>query len=72
MQPIIGGTFSGPALNATVTGGLSFVETLNNGTVQLPFDTLYGYTSRNDSFLVQVAGKGEPESQAARIVRRRF
>lgn len=68
VQAITSGAFSGPGLNATVTGGLSFASTLSNGTVQSAFDTLYGMTSSNEPFLVQVSGIGERQQQAARIV----
>ncbi|KAI4257458.1 MAG: hypothetical protein L6R42_005643 [Xanthoria sp. 1 TBL-2021] len=67
VQAINSGAFSGPGLNATVTGGLSFASTLNNGTVQGAFDTLYGMTSSNEPFLVQVSGIGELNQQAVRI-----
>ena len=67
MEPITGGAFSGPFLNATVTGGLAYPTILENGTRQDPFITIYGTTADNSSFLAQVSGVGVSRKQFARI-----
>lgn len=68
VEPITGGTFSGPALNAIVSGGLAFPSVLQNGTVQDASITIYGTTRDNAPFLVQVTGIGVPRQQFARVV----
>lgn len=68
VEPITGGNFSGPVLNATIDGGLAFPTILANGTRQDAFITIYGTTSHNSSLLVQVTGTGNSSSQFADAV----
>ena len=56
VEPIISGTFTGPLLNATVSGGLAYPTILENGTRQDPFITIYGITASNSTFLAQISG----------------
>ncbi|KAL9596003.1 MAG: hypothetical protein Q9219_006087 [cf. Caloplaca sp. 3 TL-2023] len=67
VEPITGGTFSGPILNATVAGGFAFPAALANGTVQDAEIEIYGTTGGNQSFLVRVEGVGTPGRQVARL-----
>ncbi|KAI4158535.1 MAG: hypothetical protein L6R39_000513 [Caloplaca ligustica] len=66
VEPITGGTFTGPAFNATVDGGIAYPSTFANGTVREPFITIWGTTTGNASFLVQLSGTGVPRRQFAR------
>lgn len=68
VEPITGGTFTGPAFNATVDGGIAYPSTFANGTVREPFITIWGTTTGNASFLVQLSGTGVPRRQFARAV----
>ncbi|KAG7005207.1 hypothetical protein G7Y79_00021g050740 [Physcia stellaris] len=67
LEPLTGGSFSGPLLNATVTGGLAYPTILNNNTRQDPFIIIYGTTADNSSFLARISGVGLPDTQLARV-----
>ncbi|KAL8709502.1 MAG: hypothetical protein Q9220_005744 [cf. Caloplaca sp. 1 TL-2023] len=66
-SPITSGTFSGPLLNATVSGGVAYPASLNNRTVQAPEIIIYGITADNASVLARISGVGEPKEQFARL-----
>lgn len=68
VEPIIGGRISGPAINATVKGGVAYPNVFDNGNLQDAFITTYGTTREGEAFLVQVVGVGKPSEQFSRIV----
>lgn len=43
-EPIVNGTVSGPALNATVKAGLAYPQVIENGNVQIAQIVAYGTT----------------------------
>jgi hypothetical protein len=69
ISPILSGTVSGPAINATITAGLALPALYNNQTLQVPVIDLYGHTSDGVSFSIHEVGIGTPSGQVSRIVR---
>lgn len=67
-EPIINGTVTGPALNATILGGVATPSVYSNGTIQVPVIQAWGLTSDGVSFLINEAGTGMPKGQITRIV----
>lgn len=68
VEPITGGRIFGPALNATVTGGVAYPSIFEKGKLQDAFITTYGTTSDGEAFFAQVTGIGEPTEQFSSIV----
>lgn len=68
-EPILGGTFSGPLLNATISSGLAVPQIYQNGTQQEPIIDLYGVTEDGHPFSIHETGVGSPNAQMTRIVR---
>ncbi|KAI9733429.1 MAG: hypothetical protein M1834_003513 [Cirrosporium novae-zelandiae] len=56
---ITGGSISGPALNATVSGGLASASMLNNGTYQMEQIDFYGSTTDETPFFAAMTGTGD-------------
>jgi hypothetical protein len=67
-EPIVGGIVSGPAINATITGGIATPSIYNNGTVQVPVIEAWGVTSDGFGFVINQEGIGMPKGQVTRIV----
>lgn len=67
-EPIVGGTVTGPYLNANITSGLATPRVYRNGTLQEPVIDLYGVTDGGVPFTVHETGIGTPEAQVTRIV----
>ncbi|KAF2717768.1 hypothetical protein K431DRAFT_315520 [Polychaeton citri CBS 116435] len=66
-EPILNGTVSGPAINATIYPGLALPTIINNQTLQLPVIELYGVTDDGVSFHLHETGVGSPSEQMTRI-----
>ena len=72
IEPIVGGNITG-AINATVSGGFAFPQTIVNNTIELVQIGLYGVTSDGYSFYVSEKGVGTTEgTQFTRLVRSFF
>ena len=72
--PIPSGTIAGPALDATITGGLAYPEFDGKGAsaIEVALITIYGNTTDGYPFLAQVLGIGSSKRQSARLVRYAF
>ncbi|KAG8527888.1 uncharacterized protein KY384_006804 [Bacidia gigantensis] len=68
LTPVTGGTITGPALNATVTGGTAYPLFRNKMTVEEPEIIVFGTTDKNGTFFGTLAGVGSPVDQIVRIV----
>ncbi|KAJ4304487.1 hypothetical protein N0V90_000013 [Kalmusia sp. IMI 367209] len=66
-EAILGGTVTGPSLNATIATGLAAPHVYQNGTLQLPVIDLYGITEDGYPFHLHEIGVGTPEAQMTRI-----
>lgn len=72
IEPIVGGNITS-AINATVSGGFAFPQTIVNNTIELVQIGLYGVTSDGYSFYVSEKGVGTTEgTQFTRLVRSFF
>lgn len=67
-EQILGGTISGPFLNATIVTGLATPQVYLNGTLQQPVINLYGVTTDGHPFSLHEEGIGSPNAQVTRIV----
>ena len=71
VEPITSGTISGPALQATIEGGLAapIVVSHGNGTkTQLAFIYAYGHADDGSPFYLEESGIGAGPTQTTRII----
>ncbi|RDW63794.1 hypothetical protein BP6252_11339 [Coleophoma cylindrospora] len=73
VEPITGGTISGPAFNATIEGGLAapiiIRDDTGNGTkAQMAFIYAYGHASDGSPFYIDESGVGTGSSQTTRLI----
>lgn len=72
VEPISGGSISGPGFNGTIEGGLAAPiinkDTTNGTMYQWAIAYLYGHASDGSPFYVEKHGLGVGASQTARIV----
>ncbi|CAO2657787.1 Nn.00g039130.m01.CDS01 [Neocucurbitaria sp. VM-36] len=66
-EPIINGTVSGAAINATITGGIATPSVYENGTLQVPAIQAWGITSDGFGVVINELGVGVPKGQVTRI-----
>lgn len=67
-EPILGGTVTGPYLNANITSGLATPRVYRNGTLQQPVIDLYGVAEGGVPLVLHETGIGAPEAQVTRLV----
>ena len=72
IEPIVNGTVTGPAINATIASGTALPLLYSNGTIQQPIIELYGKTDDDVAFYIHEEGIGVPSAQMTRIVRKSF
>lgn len=68
VEPLVGGNITGPAVNATVTGGIAYPPVYNNGTLEVPQILVWGTTTDGYPFFVQEMGIGSITQQVTRLV----
>jgi hypothetical protein len=68
IEPILNGTVSGPAINATLGYSLAVPTVVNNGTTQLPVINAAGTTDDGHPLYLYEQGIGSPSAQITRIV----
>lgn len=69
VEPLAKGTIVGPALNATISGGLAYPTATSNQSLQFPNVVIYGTANDNTTnFLVQETGVGTGNNQFTRLV----
>lgn len=68
VEPILNGTVSGPAINATLGYSLATPTIVNNGTTQLPVINAVGATDDGQPLYLYELGIGSPSAQITRIV----
>lgn len=68
IEPILNGTVSGPAINATIGYSLATPTATNNATVQAPTINAVGTTSDGFPVYIYETGIGSPSGQVTRIV----
>ncbi|KAI9814192.1 MAG: hypothetical protein M1827_003358 [Pycnora praestabilis] len=67
IEPILGGSITGPVINGTILGGLAYPPVYNNDTLQVPQITVYGKTNDGFAFLVEESGIGTNSQQVTRL-----
>lgn len=68
VEPILNGTVSGPAINATLGRSLASPSITNNGTLSRPIINAFGTTDDGFPFRLYETGVGSVDSQVTRIV----
>lgn len=68
VEPIINGTVSGPAINATIQYSLATPKVINEGSTQVPTINAVGITDDGEPVYLYEQGIGSPNSQVSRIV----
>lgn len=68
VEPILNGTVTGPAINATLGYSLATPTVVNNGTTQLPVINAVGVTDDGQPLYLYEQGAGSPSAQISRIV----
>lgn len=67
-EPIINGTVTGPAVNATLGYSLATPTVVNNQTTQVPVINAVGMTDDGQPLYIYEEGIGSPSLQITRIV----
>jgi hypothetical protein len=68
VEPILNGTVTGPAINATISPSLAMPTIVNNGTLQRPVINAFGTTDDGFPFYLYESGVGSGQAQTTRIV----
>lgn len=68
VEPIINGTVTGPAINATLGYSLATPAVINNQTTQVPVINAVGTTDDGQPLYIYEEGIGSPSLQITRIV----
>ncbi|RMZ78738.1 hypothetical protein DV737_g3764, partial [Chaetothyriales sp. CBS 132003] len=73
VEPITGGTISGPAFEATIDGGLAAPvittpSSSDNTTAQMAYIYAYGHASDGSPFYIEESGIGSGAAQTTRLV----
>lgn len=68
IEPILNGTVTGPALNATLTYSLATPTASDNDTVQVPVINAVGATEDGFPVYIYETGIGTPKGQITRLV----
>lgn len=71
-EPIKSGRVTGPAVNATILGGIAHPSLYDNKTLQVPSIDFYGVTDDGTSFFGHDGGVGSNAAQINRVVSQVF